>query len=160
MRDKIIIRPAVREDAAEWVRLKQQIQDIHVKNDPSRFASMHDDEILQQYSQLIQAEKTSVWVAVQDGRIAGYMIIQEKASVQPCHLPYTSLLIDEICVDEACRRQGIGRSLIDHARDIAALQNMKEVTLTVWNFNKEAVAFYQSIGMRLDHFRMSLPVNE
>lgn len=159
MKDQITIRPAEKEDEAEWARLKQQIHTIHVMNDPERFASMSDGDIHEQYNHLMQEEGAKIWVAVLDGRMAGYMVIQEKTSQPPFHLPYRFLLIDEICVDEACRRRGIGRSLIEHAREIAAAQNMKEVVLTVWNFNKEAVAFYQAIGMRTELLRMSLPAN-
>lgn len=158
MEDQVTIRRAVKEDEGEWARLKQQIHTIHVQKDSTRFASMDDAEIHKQFAQLLQEEAAQIWGAFIQGRMAGYMVIQEKASQPPYHLPYRFLLIDEICVDETCRRHGIGRALIEHAREIAASQNMKEVVLTVWNFNKEAVAFYQAIGMRTELLRMSLPV--
>ena len=57
------------------------------------------------------------------------------------------LFIDELCVDEAHRRQGIGRRLYGEARRRGLLLGVDSVELMVWSFNESAMAFYKSLSM-------------
>ncbi len=156
----ISIRLAAPGDAAGWVHLKQQVHHIHVRNKPERFTSITDEEAYAIFEHLLQEEGTQVWVAeTPTGDIAGEMAI--KTVVRERHpgiIAGKYLLIDEICVDEKCRSLGIGRLLTEKAMAIAESEGLESVTLQVWEFNQEALAFYRSIGMQADMLRLIMPV--
>jgi len=58
------------------------------------------------------------------------------------------LYIDDLCVDENCRGQGIGKALYDYALALARETGCFNVELNVWAFNGSAVRFYEKCGMR------------
>ena len=60
---------------------------------------------------------------------------------------HTTLYIDDICVDETARGQGVGRALYDHILDYAREKGCYNVTLNVWNCNPGAMAFYEKLGL-------------
>ena len=59
-----------------------------------------------------------------------------------------TLYIDDLCVDEATRGRGVGRSLFDHVLAYAREAGCHDVTLNVWELNPGARAFYERMGMR------------
>ena len=54
--------------------------------------------------------------------------------------------IDEFCVDEACRRQGVASAMIRFIRDFAKERGYHRIELNMWEFNREALAFYEAAG--------------
>jgi ribosomal protein S18 acetylase RimI-like enzyme len=44
------------------------------------------------------------------------------------------------------QRQGIGRRLMAAAHEWVKERKLAEITLNVWEFNHQAVAFYQALG--------------
>lgn len=59
-----------------------------------------------------------------------------------------TLYIDDLCVDETCRGQHIGRSLYEAALAMARENGCYNVTLNVWSCNPTAMRFYESLGMK------------
>ena len=57
------------------------------------------------------------------------------------------LWIEEICVDEKCRKNGIGKMLMLEAENVAEKLNCKRIELNCWEFNETALKFYEEIGM-------------
>lgn len=56
--------------------------------------------------------------------------------------------IDDLCVDEKHRRQGVGKVLFEKCREQAKKLNCHHMDLGVYEFNSEAAAFYESCGMK------------
>ena len=54
--------------------------------------------------------------------------------------------IDEFCVDAGHRRQGIASALIAFIRAWAREEGYKRLELNMWEFNREALAFYEAAG--------------
>ena len=62
--------------------------------------------------------------------------------------PVKTLYIDDLCVDETCRGQHIGRSLYNAALAMAREKGCYNVTLNVWSCNPTALRFYESLGLK------------
>jgi GNAT superfamily N-acetyltransferase len=54
--------------------------------------------------------------------------------------------VDEFCVDEACRRTGVATELIGFIRTYAKAEGFDRVELNMWEFNRDALAFYEAVG--------------
>ena len=59
---------------------------------------------------------------------------------------HRTLYIDDICVDENCRKQHIGKQICDFVVAWAREQGFYNVTLNVWECNPGARAFYEALG--------------
>ncbi len=59
-----------------------------------------------------------------------------------------TLYIDDLCVDEKVRGQGVGRALYEYVLDYARQEGCYNVTLNVWSLNGPAMKFYEKCGLR------------
>ena len=69
-------------------------------------------------------------------------------------VPFTSLYIDDLCVDEAARGLHLGEKLFARAREEAKRRGCYEVTLNVWEGNDGARRFYEKMGMKVKETQM------
>lgn len=76
-----------------------------------------------------------------DDKIAGVCLATIKDRIEK------SIYIDDIFVLEEFRHQGIATKLYKQVESIAKDIGAKRIDLTVWQFNKAAMKFYESLGM-------------
>ena len=145
------IRNAKNEDIPRIHELLTQVNNVHAKGRPDLFKSGNrkytDDELKD-----IIADKINrpVFVLVDDNdMVLGYCFgIVEQFINDNNRTDVKTLYIDDLCVDEKCRHQHIGRQLYDYALDYARSNGFYNVTLNVWECNPSARAFYDKCGMR------------
>lgn len=58
------------------------------------------------------------------------------------------LYIDDLCVEEKCRGQGIATQLYEYVRQYAKEIGCYHITLNVWELNPGAKKFYETMGMK------------
>ena len=68
--------------------------------------------------------------------------------------PVKTLYIDDICVDEGHRGQGIASALYDAVLKLARESGCYNITLNVYEDNGAALAFYRSRGMKVQSYSM------
>ena len=147
---KMNIRRAGEKDIPRLIELLQQVLDIHAKIRPDIFISgttkYTDDELLQ----MILDDTNPIYVAVDEKDLCmGYAFCQLRE--QPFSnnmVPFTSLFIDDLCVDQSLRGQHIGESLFEFVKAEAKRLGCYEVTLNVWAGNTSAEHFYEKMGMK------------
>ena len=69
-------------------------------------------------------------------------------------VPFKSLFIDDLCVDQHARGQHIGESLFEYVKNEAKRMGCYEVTLNVWAGNTSAEKFYEKMGMKTKERQM------
>jgi ribosomal protein S18 acetylase RimI-like enzyme len=82
----------------------------------------------------------AVWVATEDGRVVGVLVLE---------LRDTALLLESVAVDPAHQGHGIGRSLIDHAEQVARDAGLDAVELYTNAHMTENLRLYPSLGYGL-----------
>ena len=150
------IRRAGEKDIPRLIELLQQVLDIHAKIRPDIFISgttkYTDDELLQ----MILDDTNPIYVAVDEKDLCmGYAFCQLRE--QPFSnnmVPFTSLFIDDLCVDQSLRGQHIGESLFEFVKAEAKRLGCYEVTLNVWAGNTSGEHFYEKMGMKTKERQM------
>lgn len=66
--------------------------------------------------------------------------------------------LDNLVVHPGARRRGIARRLLDASRAWAQAQGVGTLEVSVWTFNRDAVAFYQAAGFAPQVLRLSRSV--
>lgn len=75
------------------------------------------------------------------------------ACVEVCPEEWSNrLMVTELWVSDGLRRQGIGKRLMDKAKEIAAKQNRRAVILETQSCNTNAIGFYLHEGFELIGF--------
>jgi ribosomal protein S18 acetylase RimI-like enzyme len=107
-----------------------------------------------------RARRTTVLVAVEDGRILGSATIEidETLGDDDLELPPDVAALRMVGVDPAARRAGVGRSLVEASMDAARRAGKRQMTLRTTTLMTVAQRLYESMGFRRDKsLDMSFP---
>ena len=90
-----------------------------------------------------------VFAAMEGDFVAGYCFcVHKTVEAGTCSVARSELYIDDLCVDENCRRRGIADKLYRYALNYAKALGCGCVTLNVWCGNDDAMDFYRHHGMK------------
>ena len=144
----MVIRKAETKDINRILELLSQVLEIHAALRPDIFISgttkYSNDELVQ----LLQDEKRWIFVSVNENDIVnGYVFCEIREQPKRNNqVPFKSIYIDDLCVDEKARGCHIGGALFDHVKTEARKIGCYEITLNVWEGNLPARSFYEKKG--------------
>ena len=142
------IRFAKPEDTLQILTLLEQIGKVHYDARPDMFQAHAQKFGASQVLARLENPNTPVFVAAEGAKVLGYSFCEIRQYVQhPVIADHKTLYLEDLCVDENCRRQGIGEKLYNRICDYAREKNCYNVTLNVWSCNPGAVRFYEKVGM-------------
>ena len=143
------IRFAQPKDVPGILSLLRQVGKVHHEGRPDIFRSKAQKYSASQVIAMLDSTDTPVFVAVEGDRLLGYCFCMVKRHYQdPVINDFTTLYIDDLCVDETCRGQHIGTALYEAACAYAKTRECYSVTLNVWTCNQSAMRFYQRMGLK------------
>ena len=152
----MLIRKAEEKDIPRILELLGQVLQIHADIRPDIFIPATTKYKTDELAELLKNEEKPVYVAAdEDDVCVGYAFCQLKE--QPFSnnmVPFKSLFIDDLCVDQETRGQHIGESLFEYVKNEAKQLGCYEVTLNVWAGNTSAEKFYEKMGMRTKERQM------
>ena len=142
------VRLAEAKDIPAILKLLVQVDMVHHNGRPDLFKGPATKYSAAELEQILADEKTPVFVCTDEqNRVLGHGFCILQRSGGELMVEHTTLYIDDICVDEAARGQGVGRALFERIRDYAREQGAYNVTLNVWTCNPGARAFYEKLGL-------------
>lgn len=144
-----MIRKAKEQDIDKILDLLEQVNLIHheLRSDIFKINTKYSIEELKQ---MLDDELNPIFVKTDDfDLVEGYAFCKTIQFIN--HKMMTdikTLYIDDLCVDKDKRGKGIGKSLYQYVLNYAKDNNYYNVTLNVWNSNKDALKFYESLGLK------------
>ena len=156
--EAVMIRNAEEKDIPKMLELLSEILELHAAIRPDVFISGTTKYTEEDLKALFRDENRRFYVAADaDDKVIGYAIcVLKKQPFSNNMVPFTSLFIDDLCVDEQSRGKHVGKALFDHVVSEAKALGCYEVTLNVWEGNDAARAFYDRMGMRPKETQMEL----
>ena len=145
----IMIRRARKSDVPELGRILCQVNNVHAEGRPDLFLKDHRKYSDEELTDLLGDPGRPVFVLTEDDRkIKGYAFCMiEQYGEGGNMVPRRTVYIDDICVDEICRGQHVGRQLYQYVCEYARSIGAYNITLNVWSCNPTAAAFYEAMGM-------------
>ena len=139
-----------REDELERVNeLRMQVNALHVAGKPEVFKPGFPEELRNYIYAIHKDPEQFIAVAEKDGTICGFAVLHHINKPENPFMKERDFLdIDEFCVDEAFRRQGVASEMIDFIREFAKEKGFHRIELNMWEFNQEALAFYEASGFQ------------
>jgi ribosomal protein S18 acetylase RimI-like enzyme len=155
------IRKAHNGDIPGLIALLLQVGQVHHELRPDIFrpaTQKYDEAAL---SAILADEGRPVFVAMDGAFVAGYCFcISREYKDSGVSTNRRELYIDDLCVDENRRGQGIASALYRHVRDYAKNSGCSFITLKVWCGNEKAMHFYEKMGMRPRNITMEASLEE
>ena len=143
------IRDASYRDIPGIIDLLKQVGQVHRDIRPDLFRAGAQTYNEGQLEQLLRDPDRPIFAALDGDKLLGYCFcVLETVEGDTVLQDTRSLYIDDLCVDEGCRGQGVASKLYDRVRDFAREQGCRSITLNVWCGNDNAMRFYESRGMR------------
>ena len=152
------IRRAEKKDTDKILKLLSEVLEIHSKLRPDIFISGTTKYTSEQLIEKFKDDAKPIFVAVDDNyEVVGYVscIFLEQPFSTNMH-QFTTLFIDDLCVDQNVRGQQIGKRLYQYVLKFAKENNCYDVTLNVWEGNDSARAFYEKMGMSVKETQMEV----
>ena len=142
------IRNARPNDIPALSALLRQVEEVHHAGRPDLFRGGGVKYTPEQLADILKDDNRPVFVAETEEGVKGYAFCLFKQRLNDtCVTDIKTLYIDDICVDEDCRGQGIGRALYEYVVSFARKSGCYNITLNVWCLNTGAMQFYEKCGL-------------
>ena len=150
------IRKAEEKDIPRLLALLGQVLQIHAEIRPDVFVPGTTKYTAGELAELLKQEDKPIYVAVDEDDVCmGYAFCRlQEQPFSTNMVPFKSLFIDDLCVDQQARGRHIGESLFEYVKQRAKELGCYEVTLNVWEGNTPAEHFYERMGMKTKERQM------
>ncbi len=142
-----MVRIATIEDFERINELREQVNALHVKGRPDHFKAGWNEELQNHAKDFLEAEDKDIIVAERNGIICGFACVDY---IDRPESPYRYDLhfyhVGEFGVDKAFHRQGVATELMEFMKEHAKEKGFNRIELDVWEFNTEAISFYEAVG--------------
>lgn len=156
----IAVRFAKRGELEAVNVLRRQVNDLHVSGRPDIFRDGFVPELEQHIYERFDDPSSAVIAAFCEGTLCGFATVEYKTKpLSPYSLERKIYQVEEFGVDEAFRRKGAGRALVEFMKNDAAQKGYDRMELDMWEFNEGALAFYEAVGFVTYRRYMELNIN-
>lgn len=153
--EELTIRRAKESDIPAINKLLYEVLKVHSDARPDLFKAGTKKYTDEELKKILADDQTPVFVAEKDGNVVGYAFCVHQQYINNNNMTdIKTLYIDDLCVDEAARGAHVGKALYEYVIHYAKEQGCYNVTLNVWADNKNAVKFYEQIGLKVQKIGM------
>ena len=145
----MVICKAALNDIDTILDLLSQVLEIHAAIRPDIFNQGVTKYRREELEEMVFDENNPIYVTKVNDEAVAYAFCQIRLTKFP-HLmkPQKTLYIDDFCVDEKYRKQGIGKALFEFLVYEAERLGCDDITLNSWAGNIAANDFYAKMGMK------------
>ena len=136
--------------------MAKQVHAMHVQWRPDIYEMVEELYPMERFREAVKQRQ--LFVAKIGGLTAGYVAVKIRDYNWPGVVKRKVMFVDEICVEEFCRGQGIGKEMMDDVRALAAAFGCTDLQLSVYPQNDGAVTFYQKCGFSIQNIGMQRKV--
>lgn len=142
------IRTIAKKDFAEMQRLMEQVHQLHAKHRPDIYSTTSGFDAEYFESICTDAHTIALVAHETEHALCGFCIVTLRApscnrSVRKRKVAY----LEDLCVDVAYQKRGIGKALLLQAKLLAKQRGAQVLEGMVWSFNDNAMRFYEAMGM-------------
>jgi len=151
----LVIRDLKTEDSDAVNNLFLQVHNLHAERRPDIYKKIEKPTSSKawDYEALVAADNIMIGAEI-DGKIVGFGILQICKPENKILTPRTFAYLKELAVDENYRRKGIATAIYKECVKRAKENGASSLELMVWNFNSDAIGFYQSLGMSVQSLKL------
>lgn len=156
---QIIIRFAKESELVRVNELRKQVNDLHVEGKSEIFRAGFNDELRDFIYKIWKDPEQKIVVAELNGVVCGFAVLHHiHRPGNPFMLERDFMDVDEFCVDKEYRRQGIATKMMSFIRNYTKEKGIKHLELNMWEFNQDALAFYEAVGFKTYRRYMEMKV--
>lgn len=142
-----MIRKANIKDAESIGRILCQVNNVHAKVRPDIFIEGKKKFSDEELKEILKNSEPEFYVYEINNEVCAYVCV-EIHEYEECEFRHKrkELYVEDLCVDENYRRQGIASKLLDYVVELGRNKACDYLTLHVWELNEGARVFYEKEG--------------
>ena len=145
---EIKIRRIEEKDFDKVELLLKEVKELHRDLRPDIFSPKETKYSKEEIKDIMESNDKGIFVAVNTSdEVVGYTFFEIHIPTSDQLVHNKTLYIDDLCIDENYRGNGIGTKLYENALKYAKEIGCYNLTLNVWYDNKNALNFYKKIGL-------------
>ncbi len=145
----MIVRLAKESELGRVNELRKQVNDIHVVGKPEVFKPGFGKELRDFVNVIWDDPEQEIVVAEDGGVICGFAVLHHINKPENPFMKERDFIdIDEFCVDKAHRRKGAASAMVSFIKEYAKEKGFSRIELNMWEFNQDALAFYEAAGFK------------
>ncbi len=151
------IRTATVDDAHMLMEQCKHVQQVHIEGRPDIFKHFDEVAMVQFMVDQIMSPQVKIFIGEMDDEVVGYTlarVIHRDDSL--FKHPVRRIEIDQISVLPEHRGKGYGEVLTTYVVEYAKSEQIEQITLGVWAFNKSAIRFYERLGFSVRYTNMEI----
>ncbi len=151
-------RKAQAKDAAGIAEMLIDIGELHHNGRPDVYKDKLQKYNEEDIKRILEDKNSPVFVVTdKDDNVAAYAFCIIKTVEETKALVSRKFLyIDDFCVDKNFRKMNIGTFLMDNVIKEAKKTDVSSIELNVWEFNENAVKFYEKCGFTTQKREMEI----
>lgn len=155
----LIIRDGNKDDFQAISNLIMEVHNLHQENRPDVYNKV--DTVLEpeEFQEFLDSDDYKMFVVedTDNKELAAYCGIKFTTTPNMSILVKRKIAyIDDLTINAAYKRKGLGKMLFNHSVEYAKSQGAHAVELMLWEFNQDASAFYEKMGMKTKNKKMEL----
>lgn len=157
MKEELTLRKLIKDDYLDVLELEKQVHEIHYSHRPDLYNNV-DDLFPREYFNSIIDNPNSITFGIENNNKIVAIIISELKEIGNISIVKRRryCFVDDIVVDSNYRRRGHAKALFNELKNEISKLGINDIELTVWPFNKEAILFYESLGMTVKNIKYEL----
>ena len=145
--DKAVQKYGVDAFEIEVIDHADTIDELNEK--PEIFKAGFNKELQDHIYTIWKDPEQKIIVAESEGMICGFAVLHHIHKLETPFMQERDFIdIDEFCVDKKYRRQGIASEMIAFIKAYTKEQGINCMELNMWEFNEDALAFYEAVGFK------------
>lgn len=141
------------------IELLKQVGQVHHQIRPDIFRGGALKYTEQELQEILADKNRPIFVAEESGTVLGYCFcVHRDYEGSGVSTVRREIYIDDLCVDEGSRGQGVAKALYEHVCGYAREWGCAFITLNVWCGNDRARRFYEKMGMTPRSVNMEIKV--
>lgn len=136
--------------------LALQIHELHVAWRPDIYEMVSELYPEDRFREAVKQRQ--LYVARVNGITVGYVLLKIRDYDWPGVVRRKVMVIEELCVEELCRGQGIGKQIMEDVWALSRAFRCTDLQLGVYPQNDDAVGFYQKCGFTIRSITMQRKV--
>src|SRR4029079_6699713 len=154
------ILPALPSDDTLLAHLNQFVQNVHIAQRPDQFTIVVPEELAAWYRDRLSESTMDGWIAHEGEVAVGFVLGTHHPRPSTPFSPERDWYeIDQLAVDPAHRRRGVGAALMLHALADARARGYRSIELSVWAFNDDMQRLIHRLGFVAKVGRFELRVD-
>ena len=146
------IRKAVKNDLLNYVSLRREdiLEYSHIIKEDIK---IDEEKLKKEFKDLIDSKENIVFIAEEGNELVGYLNGNILKNIWQ-----ESGYINDLFVTKNFKRKGVGTQLIKSFIEYLKKKKIKKCKLGVNIKNTPAIALYNELGFKTDHYEMSLNI--